>query len=334
MRRISVVVGVALASWVFLVACSASGVGAEGTGVDSEAVLPALEPVDLGAGEKLRVVATTSIVGDVVAQVGGDLIELTTLIPPGQDPHTYEPTAQDIAQVEQAQVVFVNGLGLEEGLLNTVESVRGAPLVPVSAGIEPLEAGEGYHEGEDGEHEHAGADPHTWMDPTNVIVWTGNIAEALAALDPAHANTYQQNADAYAGELRDLDAYITERVAEIPPEQRKLVTNHEAFGYFARRYGFEVIGTVYIGAAQLAEPSAGDMARLIQTIREEGVRAIFIETTVSDALARTIAGEIGREVGVYTLYTGSLGEPGSGADSYIGMMRANIDTIVEGLAGP
>ncbi len=268
--------------------------------------------------------------GDVVTQVGGDLIELTTLMQPGQDPHTYEPTAQDIAWIEQAHVVFVNGLGLEGRLLDTVESVSGVPIVPVSAGIEPLEAGDEH----EGEHEHTGADPHTWMDPTNVIVWTDNIAGALAALDPAHANTYRQNADAYAGELRGLDAYIAEQVAEVPPEQRKLVTNHEALGYFARRYGFEVIGTVYIGAAQLAEPSAGDMARLIQTIREEDVRAIFIETTVSDALAQTIAGEIGHEVGVYTLYTGSLGEPGSGADSYIGMMRANINTIVEGLAGP
>lgn len=304
---------------------------------DDDMALPTLEPVALAEGEKLRVVATTSIIGDVVAQVGGTHIDLTVLIAPGQDPHSYQPVARDLAQVERAHVVFVNGLGLEEGLLPAVKTVaHAAPLVPVSAGVEVLAGSEHAHEHEEeeGEHEHGEGDPHTWMDPHNVILWAENIAAALTALDPAHAEDYRANAEAYQDELRTLDAYIREQVGRIPPERRKLVTNHEALAYFAQRYGFEVVGTVYLGASQLAEPSAGEMAQLVETIRAEGVPAIFVETTVNDALARAIAREVGQEIGIYTLYTGSLGPPGSPADTYIGMMRANIETIVAALGTP
>ncbi len=296
------------------------------TSVDEDMVLPTLEPVALAEGEKLRVVATTSIVGDVVARVGGTHIDLTVLIAAGQDPHSYQPVARDLAQVERAHVVFVNGLGLEEGLLAAIGTVaHAAPLVPVSAGVEVIPSEE---------EEHAEGDPHTWMDPHNVIIWSENIAAALSALDPLHAEDYRANAEAYQDELRALDDYIRQQVALIPPERRKLVTNHEAFAYFARRYGFEIIGTVYLGASRLAEPSAGEMAQLVETIRAEGVPAIFVETTVSDALARAIAREVGHEIGVFTLYTGSLGPPGSPADTYIGMMRANIETIVAALSAP
>lgn len=313
---------VALIAALLLSACAAGAA----TPSDDGGSLPTLEPAALAEGEKVRVVATTSIIGDVVAQVGGDHIDLTVLIAPGQDPHSYQPVARDLAHVEQAHVVFINGLDLEEGLLAAVGTVaQTAPLVPVSAGVEVIAGGD---------EEHAAGDPHTWMDPHNVMIWAGNIAAALAALDPAHAEDYRANAEAYQGELRALDAYIREQVALIPPERRKLATNHEALAYFARRYGFEVIGTVYLGASQLAEPSAGDMARLVETIRAEDVPAIFVETTVSDALARAIAREVGREIGVYTLYTGSLGPPDSGADTYIGMMRANIETIVAALGAP
>jgi ABC-type Zn uptake system ZnuABC Zn-binding protein ZnuA len=310
-----------LAALAALLAACAAPAAAPDADQGRDMAIPALEPVDLAAGEKLRVVATTGIVGDVAAQVGGDLIDLTVLIDPGVDPHSYQPVAADLALAEDAHVLLVNGLHLEEGLLATLESVGGTvPLVPVSAGVEVLAGGE-----------HGEGDPHTWMDPANVMIWADNIAAAFSALHPAHAADYQANAAAYRVQLEALDAYIREQAARIPQANRKLVTNHEAFGYFAARYGFEVVGTVYLGASQLAEPSAGDMARLVETIRAEGVRAIFIETTVNDALARTISAEIGTPIGVYTLYTGSLGAPGSGADSYTGMMRANIDTIVAAL---
>ncbi len=306
-----------------LVAC-----GGTGDAPSVSETIPTLTPANLEPGEKLRVVATTSIIGDVVAQVGGDAIDLIILIAPGIDPHGYEPAPQDIVQIEGAHVVFSNGLGLEQGLLDTIRVAgKTAPLVPVSAGVEVIES-PGIH---GGDQPHAAADPHTWMDPHNVVIWVENISAVLSQLDPPHAQDYASRAVTYTKQLKALDAYIQEQVDRIPLQNRKLVTNHEALGYFARRYGFEVLGAVYIGASTLSEPTAGDMAQLLDLIKAEGVRAIFVETTASDKLAQAIAKEAGYEIAVYTLYTGSLGEPGSGADSYIGMMRANIDTIVAGL---
>lgn len=285
------------------------------------------------AGERLHVIASTSIVGDVVAQVGGDAIDLQVLMTAGQDPHSYEPTARDIAGVEGADVIFVNGFDLEETLLTMLRSTgAGVPIVPVSDGVEPISAGEHEDdEHEDDEHAHGEFDPHVWMNPLNVVIWAENIAAALAELDPANAGTYDQNAAAYADELRALDAEIEAALSGIPEAQRRIVTNHEALAYFAERYGLTVIGTVYEGASGLAEPNAGDLARLVQAIEEQHITALFVETSVSDDLARVVAEEIGPQVGVYSLYTGALGEPGSGADSYLGMMRANIETIVSAL---
>lgn len=292
----------------------------------SQAARPESQP---GDGQRLRVVATTNIVGDVVAQVGGDAIELAVLIPLGQDPHTYEPTPTDIARIEAAQVIFVNGFDLEENLLTFIEPMEGdVAVAPVSAGIQPRES-----EGIDDDHEHEEADPHTWMDPNNVVVWVENITSQLTRLDPGNAETYRANAAAYVEALEELDASIQDRLASIPASQRKLVTNHEALGYFADRYDFEVIGTVFNGTSQLAEPSAGEIAALVEIIEREDAQAIFIETTVSDALAGVVADEVGHEVAVLSLYTGSLGEPGSGADSYLGMMRLNADIIAAAL-GP
>jgi ABC-type Zn uptake system ZnuABC Zn-binding protein ZnuA len=311
-------------------ACTPDGNAPRKSDEVAAATLPKVAPATLDAGEKLRVVATTNIVGDVVAQVGGDAIDLTALMGPGQDPHSFEPAARDLSTIETAHVVFTNGLGLEESLEETVEAVAdGVPVVPVSAGVEvmALTGGDAHDQ-----HDGGVADPHTWMDPHNVMIWTENVAAVLGALDPANAETYADNATAYVEELAALDAYIAAQADRIPPAEHKLVTNHESLGYFARRYGFEVVGTVYVGASQLAEPAAGDLAALIDTLKSEEVRAIFVETTVSEELAAVVADEVGYEVRVYTLYTGSLGEPGSGADSYLGMMRANIDTIVAGLA--
>lgn len=312
--------------------------------------LPELNAVELN-GEPLRVVATTSIIGDVVAQVGGDAIDLTVLMGPGQDPHSYEPAAQDLTAVANAHAIFINGWNLEEGLVADLENIgEEAPVVPISANIEPLASAEDEHHEEEGEeheaegeeheeegehHGHGGTDPHTWFDARNVNQWVENVARVLSDLDPANADTFAANAAAYREDLDELEAYATAQLDSIPAENRFLVTNHDAFGYLAEAYGFTVLGTVIPGISTLAEPSASDLADLIAAMEEHNVCTIFTETTVSDTLAQTVAAELDgcETVQVLQLYTGAVGPEGSGADSYIGMFRANVDAIVSGLAG-
>lgn len=292
--------------------------------------LPPLKALELD-GRPLRVVATTSIIGDVVSQVGGDAIALTTLMGPGQNPHSYEPAAKDLAAVSQADVIFVNGWDLEESLVANLKAIgENAVIAPVSANIEPMPFVEANAEG--GE-EGVRPDPHTWFSVRNVEQWVKNIEQVLSALDPAHAETYAANAETYLAQLAELDAYARTKLAGIPPEKRVLVTNHGSFGYFARDYDFKILGTVIPGMSTLAEPSASDLADLVATMEAHGICTIFTETTVSDTLAQTVASELSGcdEVKVLPLYTGSVGPPGSGADSYIGMFRANVDTIAEGL---
>lgn len=303
--------------------------------------LPVLEPAELNGG-KLRVVATTSIIGDVVAQVGGEAIELTTLMEPGQDPHSYEPGARELTVVADAHVIFVNGWDLEEALIGDLENIGDSvAIVPVSANITPLSFGDTAveaeaheeHEEEDGEHHHAGADPHVWFSVANVQQWTANIAQTLSALDPENAAVYEENTAVYQSQLTDLQEQITTKLASIPAENRYLVTNHGAFNYFAQAYDFEIVGTVITGFSTLAEPSASDMADLIAVMQAHQVCAIFTETTVNDQLAQIVADELDfcENVQILPLYTGSLGEVGSGADSYLGWMETNVATIVAGL---
>ncbi len=288
--------------------------------------LPELEPVDLGGG-KLRVVTTTSIIGDVVAQVGGDLIDLTTLMGPGQDPHSYKPGARELTAVADAHVIFINGWDLEESLVQDLENIgEGAVIVPVSASIEPLEMPpnpKGI----------TGADPHVWMSTHSVEQWTENIHTVFSTLDKVNAAAYAANAENYQAELADLDAYAQEQLAAIPADQRVLVTNHRAFSYFARDYEFELLGTVIPGLSSLAEPSADDLVDLVGKMESHGICSIFTETTVSDQLAQVVAKELNTcdEVQVLSLFTGSLGPAGSDAENYIGMMRSNVDTIVSSL---
>lgn len=290
-------------------------------------VLPDLQAAELG-GEKLQVVATTSIIGDVVAQVGGDTIELTTLMAAGQDPHSYEPAARELTAVATADAVFVNGWNLEEGLASTLENIAGdALIVPISADIEPLSFG-----AEEDDHDHE-ADPHVWFNVQNVEQWVENVEHVLSKLDPANSDVYANRAAAYLADLDELQVYAEEALAEIPEEKRSLVTNHDSFGYLADAYGFEVLGTVIPAASTLAEPSASDLAGLTAKMEARGVCTIFTETAVSDTLAHTVANELDGcdDVRVLQLYTGSVGPVGSGADSFITMFRANIDTIVAGL---
>lgn len=292
---------------------------------DRDAGLPELRAVKLAAAAKLRVVATTAIVGDVVGNVGGEAIALTILMGPGQDPHSYQPTPQDVALVEKAHVVFVNGFHLEEGLEATIEAVadRGGPTVSVSAGITPRPGGD----------EHAGSqpagDPHVWFDPAHVKTWARNIETTLSALDPANAAIYRANAAAYTRELDELDAAIRSQVAAIPPERRKLVTDHDVFGYFAERYDFTLVGAVIPAFSTTAEASAGELADLIGKIRAERAPAVFVGASVNPKAAAAVAAETG--IPVIRLYTGELGAAGSGAETYLGMMRMNVEALAKAL---
>jgi ABC-type Zn uptake system ZnuABC Zn-binding protein ZnuA len=286
----------------------------------------ALKPVSLRAGEKLKVVATTSIVADMAANVGGDAIELQTLLPLGADPHSFEPTPRDAATLAGAQVILANGAGLEEFLTPLIQSAGAkAALIDLSEGI-TLRT---LSEAESAEHEHGGVDPHTWTTPANAIIFVANIEHALSALDPANADTYKANAAAYTAKLQELDAWVRAQIETIPPENRKLVGDHEAFGYYAERYGLKDVGAVIPGFSTLAEPSAQQMAALQETIREEKVKAIFVDTTANPALAQRVASDMG--IKLVRLYSGSLGAKGSGAETYMDYTRFNTTAIVEAL---
>ncbi len=281
-------------------------------------------------GEKLKVVATTTIVGDVVAQVGGGLIVLDVLLPAGTDPHNFDPTPQDMAKIAEADIVFANGGGLEEFLDNLIESAGTADrVVHVSEDIDFLtsEDEEGAHEG-DGHH-HDGHDPHTWTDPNNVMVWVHTIENKLGEADPKNAAAYAANAEAYEAELEALDAWIREQVAQVPEENRKLITNHTVFGYFADEYGFEQVGALIPGFSTLAEPSAQELAGIEDTIRGLGVKAIFVGNTVNPALGERVAADTGARL-VY-VYSGSLSELGGEAASYLAYMRYNTAAFVNAL---
>jgi ABC-type Zn uptake system ZnuABC Zn-binding protein ZnuA len=294
--------------------------------------LPELEAAEL-SGRPLQVVATTSVIGDVVGRVGGDAIQLTTLIGPGQDSHSYEPATQDLTRAADADVIFVNGWNLEERLVDNLATIAvDTPLVPVSANIAPLAFTEEARDGVE-DHSHNGAQPHTWFSVHNVKQWVENIEHVLSDLDPANIEIYERNAAIYLAELEELEAYAETRLATIPAGNRVLVTNHDSFGYFAHEYDFEVLGAVIPGVSTLAEPSANDLAELIAAMKDHDVCTIFTETSVSNSLAQTVAAELDNceQVQVLPLYTEAIGPAGSGTDSYIGMFRANVDTIVQGL---
>lgn len=286
-------------------------------------------------GDRLQVMATTSIVANVVEQVGGDYVAVTTLLPPGTDPHTFVPRPQDAAAIADAAILFANGAGLEEFLQPLLESAGATDkLVEVSAGIELLAFEEHEHEGEEEhageeEHEHEGGDPHTWMDPNNVILWAENIAAALSAADPQHAADYQANAAAYIAELRDLDAWIRAEVAQVPAESRLLVTDHGVFSYFADEYGFTQVGTITGSFSTNASPSAQELAALEDDIRSFGVRAVFVGETANQSLAEQVAADTGIQIVI--IYHASLTDDSGPVPSYLEFMRYNVNAIVNAL---
>jgi len=312
--------------------------------------------------EPLNVVATTTLIADVAQNIGGEWVNVSPLIPAGSDVHAFEPTPQDVLKVADADVVLVNGAGLEAFLGDLVENAADVPIVVVSNGIEMLPFGEHHHEeeaveaehedveiigilGEEGvcedEHhdepeateeshdEHGACDPHVWTNPLNVKVWATNIAEAFAAADPANADVYRANAEAYNAQLDALDAEVAEILSAVPEERRVLVTNHEFFGYFAAHYGFEIVGVVITGGTTLNDTDPQQLAELIQLIADEGVPAIFAEVSATPGLAEVVAKETGINV-VTQLYSDSLssGEP---AGTYLDYLRYNALAIAEAL---
>ena len=277
--------------------------------------MPSLSPVSLDADQKLDVVASTSIIADVLKNIGGDRLKLETLLPLGADPHAFEPTPQDVVAVSDAHVIFANGLGLEEFLDPLLESAGATDkAVHVSHGIEldPRDA-----------------DPHTWTDPNHVIVWTRTIESALSALDPANAETYAANAETYRAALTELDAWVREQVAQVPKAKRQIVTDHLLFAHFADRYGFTQVGAIVPGYSTMSEPSAKELAELQDAIHDLGVQAIFVGNTVNPDLAQRVAQDTG--VQLIFFYTGSLTKKGGPADNYLDYVRYNVNAIVNAL---
>ena len=272
---------------------------------------------------KISAIATYSILGDWVGRVGGEHVRLTTLVGPGGDAHTYEPTPQDSAAVADAALLFENGLGFEVWLDRLFEaSGSRATRVVVTQRI----PGRTFS----GDHGHSETDPHVWHDPQFAIEMVQAVSAALTKADPSHADDYQKNAEAYLSELQELNTWIQSQITMLPDSRRKLVTTHDTFGYFAERYGFQVSSVMGTVSSEVADPSAAQIAAIVETIRREQVPAIFAENILNPQLTEQVAREAGVRV-VPTLFTDALGEKGSGGDSYLQMMRSNVTKIVESL---
>lgn len=268
---------------------------------------------------RLRVVASTTMIGDMIRQIAGEAVDLQVILKPGQDPHIYKPIPSDPQLVTDAHLVFINGLRLEEYIEKMIRSaVRTQPVVVVSEGITPITSS----------GEHAAPDPHIWFDVSHAGRMAQNIMKALIQYDAVNAETYRTNGARYAAELDELDGWVKRELAAVPPANRKLVTSHDAFSYFGARYGFEVLAVQGISTDAAAQ--ARDVAALIDRVKREGVQALFIETSVNPKMIEQVANEARVKIGG-KLYSDSIDEPGTSAGTYIGMVRENVRTIVEGL---
>jgi zinc/manganese transport system substrate-binding protein len=274
---------------------------------------------EAGAGDGgggVGAVATTTIAGDIVRSVGGERVEVETLVPADADPHDHEPRPSDAVALAEADIVVKSGGDLDEWLDELVESAGGdASELTLLDAVNAI-----------------GDDPHWWQDPRNAVLAAEAVRDALAEADPDGRRAYERNAAAYIKELRALDDEIERCMRRVPPEKRKLVTTHDSLGYFAERYGVEVVGSVIPALSTQAQPSAKDVDALVNQIEEEGVEAIFPEAAVSQRLQRAISRESGADVG-RELWTDSLGGEGSGAETYLEAMRVNADALAEGMSG-
>lgn len=278
------------------------------------------------AGSNLTIVATTTILGDVARNVVNGDGAVEQLIPLGLDPHEFQASAQQVAALQAADLVVANGLGLEAGLGDVLDTAAadGANILEVAPLLDPIPFGAQDDEGRGSD------DPHIWMDPLRMADAARLIGVELAALDPA--GDWPARAEEYAGALTAADEEIAAILDAVGPENRKMVTNHDSLGYFALRYGFDIVGIVIPGGSTLGDPSSAELAELVAVIEREGVNAIFVETTQPSALAETVAAEAGENVQIVELYTGSLGTPGSGADTLIGMLMTNAQIVAEASA--
>jgi manganese/iron transport system substrate-binding protein len=304
-----------------LTACASSGAQNTPTSASKE-------------GASLRVVATTTIIGNVVQNITGDHAQVITLLPTGSDPHSFQPTPRDVATVADAHLIFANGLGLEEFLQPLLKNAGSqAKIVYVNEGVPLLSASDvAAHHENPGSTPASGAvdaDPHTWFDPNNVMIWTENIERTLSDLDANNAQTYAQNADQYRQQLQELDAWIRQQVAQVPENNRKLVSDHAIFTYFAQRYGFEQVGAVIPSYSTLSEPSAQEIAKLEDSIRQLGVQAIFVSESVNPNLSKRIAQDTG--IQLVFVYTGSLTPSSGPASTYLDFMHFDVSAIVQAL---
>jgi zinc/manganese transport system substrate-binding protein len=285
-------------------------------------VLPGLvRPYMARAADRLKAVATFSILADLVKNVGGDRLDLVTLVGPDGDAHVYSPTPADARRIADAAIVFTNGLKFEGWIARLIKSSgTKAAVVEAGKGVQPLTAEAEKASAGQG-HSHGGVDPHAWQSVANAQIYVTNIKDGLVAADPAGKTAYEANASAYLARLDALDAEIKDAIARIPAERRRIITSHDSFGYFERAYGLDFVAPQ--GVSTEAEASAKDVARIIQQIKRERIGAVFLENVSDPRLIERIAKETGARIGG-KLYSDALSGEGGPAATYIDMMRHNI----------
>lgn len=279
----------------------------------------------------LNVLTSTSFLADIAQNVAGDRVEVKSLLPVGADAHAYQPAPSDVAKIAASNVLILNGIEYEHFMESLIENAGGERLVIVASdGLEAHPAEDHADEAEAGEGDvHEAGDPHMWLDPNLVITYVENIRDGLIQADPEGADVYTSNAEVYIAELRALDAWIVEQVSAIPAERRLLVTNHESLGYFAERYGFEVVDTILPSFSSEASASAQEIVSAVEAIKSSGAPAIFLSEVENAKMANQIADETGVMV-VDDLYFESLTN-GAPAATYLDMMQHNVSRIVDAL---
>jgi zinc/manganese transport system substrate-binding protein len=290
----------------------------------SVALAAMLTGVPAQAQDKIKVVATMSIIGDLVKNVGGERVEVTALVGPNSDTHAFSPTPGDAKTLGAAKVVFINGLGLEGWIPRLVKaSGTKAATVTVTAGVASRKAAADGHG-----HDH-GSDPHAWQSVANVKLYVGNIRDGLKKADPAGASAYDANAKAYLEKLDALDREVKAEIGKIPADRRKIITTHDAFGYFSAAYGIQFIAP--LGVSAESEPSARDLAKIIGQVKRQKIPAVFLENISHPRMMEQIARESGAKIGG-TLYSDALSDASGPAATYIDMMRNNVTEIAKALA--
>ncbi|WP_038037674.1 metal ABC transporter substrate-binding protein [Thermorudis peleae] len=321
LRRGRGIIWLVILSWLLtgVVACQQAPAAAPSlTSTAATAAASAAAP----SASALPVVVSIPVLTSLVQSVGGQWVQVTSLVPPGSDPHTYQPTPGQAKIVAAARIIFINGLGLEASFMRLIQSAApGTPVITLAEGLSTIQATP--EPGETSESGETEGNPHLWLDPDNAIVYVQRIAQGLSQVDPAHAGAYQANAERTITAIRDFDRQAKAQIASIPPERRKLVTFHDAFPYFARHYGLQLVGVLEPSPGH--EPSPQELARLVDEIKAQHVPAIYTEPQFNPRLAQTIAQEAG--VKVLELYSDTPPDE----QDYLGMMRLNVQHIVEGL---